>query len=185
MAQAAGRQYHPGATYPFGMVSVCAYSALIPLATGSTSSTPRVCPHSSTTPRSPPVSPISSSQVPERSASTTTTSGLRPCWSHSTASATPGSCTTSGLSRATTPRPQLGIGCELTVGPKSAVHRYTFPAHKDARLVIDFSMGGLAIPYGTTVPARTSKPSHRASPKPRSSWKVHRWRCTWSATPAT
>jgi putative alpha-1,2-mannosidase len=47
-----------------------------------------------------------------------------------------------------------GIGCELTVGPKSAVHRYTFPAHKDARLVIDFSMGGLAIPYGSTVPLR-------------------------------
>jgi len=47
-----------------------------------------------------------------------------------------------------------GIGCELTVGPKSAVHRYTFPADKDARLVIDFSMGGLAIPYGATVPLR-------------------------------
>ena len=40
------------------------------------------------------------------------------------------------------------------VGPKSAVHRYTFPAHKDARLVIDFSAGGLAIPYGATVPLR-------------------------------
>jgi putative alpha-1,2-mannosidase len=47
-----------------------------------------------------------------------------------------------------------GIGCELTVGPKTAVHRYTFPAHMDARLVIDFSMGGLAIPYGATVPLR-------------------------------
>ena len=47
-----------------------------------------------------------------------------------------------------------GIGCELTVGPKSAVHRYTFPADSDARLVIDFSMGGLAIPYGATVPLR-------------------------------
>src|SRR5690349_23705345 len=38
------------------------------------------------------------------------------------------------------------IQCELTVGPKSAVHRYTFPAHADARLVVDLSMGGLAIP---------------------------------------
>ena len=47
-----------------------------------------------------------------------------------------------------------GIRCELTVGPKCAVHRYTFPAHKDARLVIDFSLGGLAIPYGATVPLR-------------------------------
>src|ERR687893_102550 len=48
-----------------------------------------------------------------------------------------------------------GIRCELTVGPRSAVHRYTFPAHRDARLVIDFSMGGLAIPYGATVPLRS------------------------------
>ncbi len=47
-----------------------------------------------------------------------------------------------------------GVRCEITVGPKSAVHRYTYPAHDDARLVIDFSMGGLAIPYGSTVPLR-------------------------------
>ncbi|MGO1315939.1 MAG: glycoside hydrolase domain-containing protein [Cellulomonadaceae bacterium] len=47
-----------------------------------------------------------------------------------------------------------GVRCEITVGPKSAVHRYTFPEHRDARLVIDFSLGGLAIPYGATVPLR-------------------------------
>src|SRR5215213_7011150 len=47
-----------------------------------------------------------------------------------------------------------GITCELTVGPKSAVHRYTFPKHADARVVVDFSMGGLTIPYGSTVPLR-------------------------------
>jgi len=47
-----------------------------------------------------------------------------------------------------------GIRCEMTVGPKSAVHRYTFPAHRDARLVIDFSLGGLTIPHGRTVPLR-------------------------------
>ena len=35
------------------------------------------------------------------------------------------------------------------------MHRYTFPASRDARLVIDFSMGGLAIPYGSTVPLRS------------------------------
>ncbi len=34
------------------------------------------------------------------------------------------------------------------------MHRYTFPAHRDARLVIDFSLGGLAIPHGATVPLR-------------------------------
>ncbi|KAA1422767.1 glycoside hydrolase family 92 protein [Mumia zhuanghuii] len=48
-----------------------------------------------------------------------------------------------------------GVRCEVTVGPKSAVHRYTFPAHHDARLVVDFSLGGLAIPYGATVPLRS------------------------------
>jgi putative alpha-1,2-mannosidase len=47
-----------------------------------------------------------------------------------------------------------GIRCEVTVGPKSAVHRYTFPRHRNARVVIDFSLGGLAIPYGATVPLR-------------------------------
>ncbi len=47
-----------------------------------------------------------------------------------------------------------GIRCEVTVGPKSAVHRYTFPAHRDARVVIDLSLGGLSIPHGATVPLR-------------------------------
>ena len=47
-----------------------------------------------------------------------------------------------------------GIRAELTVGPKSAVHRYTFPARPDARLVVDFSLGGLAIEHGRTVPTR-------------------------------
>ncbi|MCB2176078.1 MAG: glycoside hydrolase family 92 protein [Actinomycetales bacterium] len=47
-----------------------------------------------------------------------------------------------------------GVRCEVTVGPKSAVHRYTFPRHHDARVVLDFSLGGLGIPYGRTVPLR-------------------------------
>ena len=47
-----------------------------------------------------------------------------------------------------------GIRGEVTVGPKSAVHRYTFPKHRDARVVIDFSLGGLGIPHGATVPLR-------------------------------
>lgn len=45
-----------------------------------------------------------------------------------------------------------GIHCELTVGPKSAVHRYTFPESSDARIVVDFSQGGLSIDHGRTVP---------------------------------
>jgi putative alpha-1,2-mannosidase len=47
-----------------------------------------------------------------------------------------------------------GVRVELTVGAKSAIHRYTFPAHHDARLVVDFSLGGLAIDHGRTVPLR-------------------------------
>lgn len=47
-----------------------------------------------------------------------------------------------------------GIRTELTVGPKSAVHRYTFPSHRDSRLVVDFSLGGLGTDHGRTVPMR-------------------------------
>ncbi len=45
-----------------------------------------------------------------------------------------------------------GIRAELTVGPRGAVHRYTFPACDDARIVIDPSFGGLEIMHGRTVP---------------------------------
>jgi putative alpha-1,2-mannosidase len=47
-----------------------------------------------------------------------------------------------------------GVRCEITVGAKVAVHRYTFPEHRSARLVIDLSQGGLAIDLGRTVPLR-------------------------------
>ncbi|MEV6979939.1 GH92 family glycosyl hydrolase [Sphaerisporangium sp. NPDC051017] len=47
-----------------------------------------------------------------------------------------------------------GIRCELTVGAKVAVHRYTFPEHGSARVVVDLSCGGLAIEHGRTVPLR-------------------------------
>jgi predicted alpha-1,2-mannosidase len=47
-----------------------------------------------------------------------------------------------------------GIRCEITVGPKVAVHRYTFPANRSARVVVDLSIGGLAIEHGRTVPLR-------------------------------
>lgn len=49
-----------------------------------------------------------------------------------------------------------GIRSELTVGPKSAIHRYTFPNHPDARVAVDFSLGGLAIDHGRTVPMRAT-----------------------------
>ena len=40
------------------------------------------------------------------------------------------------------------------MGAKVAVHRYTFPEHRSARVVVDLSCGGLAIEHGRTVPLR-------------------------------
>jgi predicted alpha-1,2-mannosidase len=47
-----------------------------------------------------------------------------------------------------------GVRCEITVGTKVAVHRYVFPEHSSARVVVDLSCGGLAIEHGRTVPLR-------------------------------
>ena len=47
-----------------------------------------------------------------------------------------------------------GTRCEITVGAKVAVHRYTFPEHHNARVVVDLSCGGLGIERGRTVPLR-------------------------------
>jgi predicted alpha-1,2-mannosidase len=47
-----------------------------------------------------------------------------------------------------------GMRCEITVGAKVAVHRYTFPQNRSARLVVDLSCGGLAIEHGRTIPVR-------------------------------
>jgi putative alpha-1,2-mannosidase len=47
-----------------------------------------------------------------------------------------------------------GVRCEITVGTKVAVHRYRFPEHSNARVVVDLSCGGLAIELGRTVPLR-------------------------------
>jgi putative alpha-1,2-mannosidase len=52
-----------------------------------------------------------------------------------------------------------GVRCEITVGAKVAVHRYTFPEHRSARVVVDLSCGGLAIDLGRTVPLRAQAES--------------------------
>jgi putative alpha-1,2-mannosidase len=49
---------------------------------------------------------------------------------------------------------EVGIGVELTVGPKLSVHRYTFPPGADIKLAVDFSCGGLALERARTVPTR-------------------------------
>jgi len=58
-----------------------------------------------------------------------------------------------------------GIRCEITVGEKVAVHRYTFPESRSARVVLDLSCGGLAIEHGKTVPLRAQGGEHRARPR--------------------
>jgi putative alpha-1,2-mannosidase len=49
---------------------------------------------------------------------------------------------------------ERGIRCESTVGAKVVVHRFTFPAHRQASIVVDMSTGGLMIEHGRTVPLR-------------------------------
>ncbi len=146
---------HPGATYPFGMVSACAYSGAYPTGYGTYL--------------------LNTEGVPTRLHDRPVASGfthfqqsgtgairkyynyfrvtpmierldaLGDTWDLTDERAEPGwYAATLGS----------GIRAELTAGPKSVVHRYTFPSHPDARLVIDLSMGGLTIPYGGTVPLR-------------------------------
>ena len=146
---------HPGATYPFGMVSACSYSGAYPTGYGRYD--------------------LATEGVPPRIHERLVASGfthfqqsgtgairkyynyarvtpmLQPLdalgdsWDLSDERAEPGWYAATLAS---------GIRCELTVGPKRAVHRYTFPAHRDARVVVDMSLGGLAIPFGRTVPLR-------------------------------
>jgi putative alpha-1,2-mannosidase len=146
---------HPGATYPLGMVSACAYSGAYPTGYG--------C-YDLTTEGVPPTlhdRPLASGFTHFQQSGTgairkyynyfRVTPMTEPLdeldrtWDLSDEQATP------GFYAATL---DSGIRAEITVGPKSAVHRYTFPRHKNARIVIDFSLGGLSIPYGSTIPLR-------------------------------
>ncbi|MFT4166131.1 MAG: glycoside hydrolase family 92 protein [Microlunatus sp.] len=146
---------HPGATYPFGMVSVGAYSGAYPTGYGlydlntegmptrmyeeliasgfthfhqsGTGAIRKYYNYFRVTPMLEPLDALGSS------------------WQLLDEVAEPGYYAATLSS---------GIRCEVTVGPRSAVHRYTFPEHHDARIVIDLSLGGLQIPYGGTVPLR-------------------------------
>lgn len=146
---------HPGAVYPFGMVSACPYSGAYPTGYG--------------------LYELNTEGVPPRMYEELIASGfthfhqsgtgairkyynyfrvtpmlepldaLGSTWQLLDEVAEPGYYAATLSS---------GIRCEVTVGPRSAVHRYTFPEHHDARIVIDLSLGGLQIPYGGTVPLR-------------------------------
>ncbi|MVA75675.1 glycoside hydrolase [Auraticoccus sp. F435] len=146
---------HPGATHPFGMVSVCPYSGAYPtgygrydfntegvpptvhddlVASGFThfqqSGTGAIRKYYNYFRVTPMVEPLDSLGRTYRLSEEEAAPGY---WAGTLES---------------------GVRCELTVGPKSAVHRYTFPSHHEARLVVDASMGGLALPHSQTVPLR-------------------------------
>ncbi|MFN3867167.1 MAG: glycoside hydrolase domain-containing protein, partial [Demequina sp.] len=154
---------HPGATFPLGMVSACAYSGGYPTGYGDFDLSTEGIP--------PTLSRAADAGAAGQRASGFThfqqsgtgairkyynyfrvTPMLEPLdvlgrdWEITNEHATP------GYYAATLDN---GVRAEITVGPKSAVHRYTFPEHPDARVVVDMSMGGLAIPYGATVPLRS------------------------------
>jgi len=148
---------HPGATYPLGMVSACAYSGAYPTGYGR---------YDLALQGVPPVlydRPLASGFTHFQQSGTgairkyynyfRVTPMVEPLdvlghqWEITDESAEPGWYSATLDS---------GVTAELTVGPKSAVHRYTFPEHPNARIVIDFSLGGLGIPYGTTIPLRAN-----------------------------
>jgi putative alpha-1,2-mannosidase len=146
---------HPGACYPLGMVSVCAYSGAYPtgyglyemstegtparlydryLASGFThfqqSGTGAIRKYYNYFRVTPMIEPLDA---------------LGDQWELHDEVAEP------GYYAATL---DTGVRCELTVGAKTAVHRYTFPENRSGRVVVDFSHGGLAIQHGQTVPLR-------------------------------
>lgn len=146
---------HPGACHPIGMVSACAYSGAYPTGYGVFSISTEGIP--SRLHERPQVSGFTHFQQSGSGAIRKyynyfrVTPMLEPLdslgdqWALSDEEASPGYYAATLSS---------GIRCEITVGPKSAVHRYTFPESSDARVVIDFSQGGLAIEHGRTVPMR-------------------------------
>lgn len=146
---------HPGATFPLGMVSACAYSGAYPTgyglyrkntegvpdllharhqASGFThfqqSGTGAIRKYYNYVRVSPMIDPLDD---------------LGTEWALSDEVAGPGYYATTL---------ETGIRCEITVGRKVAVHRYTFPEHRQARIVVDLSTGGLIIEHGRTVPLR-------------------------------
>jgi len=146
---------HPGATYPFGMVSACAYSGAYPTGYGrydlSTEGLPPVLHDRLVASGFTHFQQSGTGAIRKYYNYFRVTPMLSPLddlgrtWEIVEEEAQPGYYAATLSS---------GIRAEITVGPKSAVHRYTFPAHHDARLVIDFSLGGLDIPYGRTIPLR-------------------------------
>lgn len=146
---------HPGASYPLGMVSACAYSGAYPTGYGrydlSTEGVPTEIHERQVASGFTHFQQSGTGAIRKYYNYFRVTPMLEPLdvlgrhWDLTEEEAEPGWYAATLDSQ---------IRCEVTVGPKSAVHRYTFPEHRNARIVIDFSLGGLSIPYGATVPLR-------------------------------
>jgi putative alpha-1,2-mannosidase len=146
---------HPGAAFPLGMVSACAYSGAYPTGYGrhdlSTEGVPTELYDRQVASGFTHFQQSGTGAIRKYYNYFRVTPMLQPLddlgqtWDLHDEVAAPGYYATTLSS---------GIRCEITVGPKSAVHRYTFPRNPDARLVVDFSLGGLAIPHGRTIPLR-------------------------------
>lgn len=146
---------HPGATYPLGMVSACAYSGAYPTGYGrydlATEGVPPMIHEGGVASGFTHFQQSGTGAIRKYYNYFRVTPMLEPLdvlgrtWELLEEAAEP------GYYAATL---DSGIRAELTVGPKSAVHRYTFPKNQNARIVIDFSLGGLSIPHGETIPLR-------------------------------
>ena len=146
---------HPGATSPLGMVSACPYSGAYPTGYGLYSKNTEGVPEEM-------FDELQASGFTHFQQSGTgairkyynyvrVTPMIQPLDTLGQAWALHDETAGAGYYAATL---DTGVRCELTVGAKVAIHRYTFPEHRSARVVVDMSCGGLAIEHGRTVPLR-------------------------------
>ncbi|MEM8746773.1 MAG: glycoside hydrolase domain-containing protein [Actinomycetota bacterium] len=146
---------HPGASYPFGMVSACPTSGAYPTGYGrydrSTEGVPARLHDSAVTSGVTHFHQSGTGAIRKYYNYLRVTPMLDPldelgrAWALVDESASP------GLYTATL---ENGIRCEVTVGPRSSIHRYTFPSARSARIVLDCSHGGIDVDQGQTVPLR-------------------------------
>ncbi|MFC7277102.1 GH92 family glycosyl hydrolase [Paractinoplanes rhizophilus] len=146
---------HPGATSPFGMVSACAYSGAYPTGYGRYAKNTEGVPEEM-------YERVEASGFTHFQQSGTgairkyynyvrVTPMVQPLDSLGESWALHDEMAEAGYYAATL---DTGVKCEITVGGKVAVHRYTFPENRSARVVVDLSCGGLNIDLGRTVPLR-------------------------------